>query len=63
MKMFREMKGLPEETEEDSKDDSEGKSGINPEAESAGNSDGNSVTETVSGEALEGIGDEQMFEE
>jgi cell division protease FtsH len=63
MKMFREMKGLPEETEEDSKDNSEGKSGINPEAESAGNSDGNSVTETVSGEALEGIGDEQMFEE
>jgi cell division protease FtsH len=39
MKMFREMKGLPEETEGDAKD------------------------EPVSSEDLEGLGDDQMFEE
>jgi cell division protease FtsH len=47
MKMFREMKGLPEETEEDSK----------------GKSDSSSEAESVSGESLEGVGDDQMFEE
>jgi cell division protease FtsH len=55
MKMFREMKGLPEEDEEQSKEGSE--SGTEE------NSDGSAAVGTASGENLEGLGDDQMFEE
>jgi cell division protease FtsH len=63
MKMFREMKGLPEEDEEKSKEDSDGKSAGSFEQKAEGTPDGNAAVGTASGEALEGLGDDQMFEE
>jgi cell division protease FtsH len=55
MEMFREMKGLPEEDDGQSQETSEAEAERKPAGSAAGG--------TVSGENLEGLGDDQMFEE